>query len=81
VQFFLAQQGHETVGRIATVLNEAHDRFHHERAGFFGLCECMPEAARAATALLQAAESWVRERGAALLRGPVNLSMAGCVCL
>jgi hypothetical protein len=29
VQLFLAQQGKETVGRIAAVINEAHDRFHY----------------------------------------------------
>ena len=80
VQLFLAQQGKETVGRIAAVINEAHDRFHHEHAGFFGLFECTPEAASAATALLQAAESWVRERGATFLRGPVNLSMNELDC-
>src|SRR5262245_908097 len=33
VQLFLAQQGKETVGRIAAVINEAHDRFHHEHEG------------------------------------------------
>src|SRR5205823_3554967 len=51
-----------------------------ERAGFFGLFECMPEAASAASALLQAAASWVRERGATFLRGPVNLSMNELDC-
>lgn len=74
VQLFLARQGGELVGRIAAVLNEAHDRFHQERAGFFGLFECTPEAEEAARALFQAAETWVRERGATFLRGPVNLS-------
>jgi hypothetical protein len=80
MQLFLAQQGQETVGRIAAVINEAHDSFYHEHAGFFGLFECMPEAASAATALLQATESWVRERGATFLRGPVNLSMNELEC-
>lgn len=79
-QLFLARQDGETVGRIAAVLNTAHDRFHHERAGFFGLFECLPEAAGAAAALLSAAEAWVRERGAAFLRGPVNLSMNELDC-
>jgi hypothetical protein len=50
MQLFLAQQGQETVGRIAAVINEAHDSFYYEHAGFFGLFECMPEAASAATA-------------------------------
>jgi len=80
MQLFLARQGAETVGRIAAVLNEAHDSFYHERAGFFGLFECLPEAESAATALLGAAEAWVRERGAAFLRGPVNLSMNELDC-
>src|SRR5262249_42345771 len=79
-QLFLARQGGEIVGRIAAVLNEAHDSFYHEHAGFFGLFECLPEAASAATALLQAAESWVRARGATFLRGPVNLSMNELDC-
>jgi len=80
VQLFLAQQGKETVGRIAAVMNQAHDSCHHEHAGFFGLFDCMPEAPCAATALLQAAEAWVRERGATFLRGPVNLSMNELDC-
>lgn len=74
VQLFLARQGGETVGRIAAVINTAHDQYHHERGGFFGLFECLPNAAAAAAALLQAAAGWVRERGATFLRGPVNLS-------
>src|SRR2546421_1024442 len=79
-QLFLAGQDGETVGRIAAVLNEAHDSFYHERAGFFGLFECLPESECAAAALLSAAEAWVRERGATFLRGPVNLSMNELDC-
>ncbi len=74
VQLFLAQQGGETVGRIAAVINTAHDQHHHERAGFFGLFECLPQADEAACALLEAAETWGRKRGATFMRGPVNLS-------
>lgn len=74
VQLFLAQEHGKTVGRIAAVINAAHDRFHNERAGFFGLFECAHDGAAAAAALLAAAEAWVRERGATFLRGPVNLS-------
>jgi GNAT superfamily N-acetyltransferase len=74
VQLFLAQQHGNTVGRIAAVINQAHNRYHHERAGFFGLFECLPNAEAASAALLEAAENWVRERDATFLRGPVNLS-------
>ena len=63
----------QIVGRIAAVINDAHNQYHHEQAGFFGLFECLHDA-EVATALLQAAASWVRERGATFLRGPVNLS-------
>ena len=73
VQLFLARQGGQTVGRIAAVINHAHDDYHHERAGFFGLFECLPNP-EAATALLKVATEWLHERGAMFVRGPVNLS-------
>src|SRR5215469_18699433 len=55
VQLFLAREGGETVGRIAAVVNEAHDSFYHERAGFFDLFECLPEAERDDADLLSTA--------------------------
>lgn len=74
VQLFLAQRGAAPVGRIAAIINHAHDDYHNEQAGFFGLFECLPQEDEAASALLQAAETWLRERGAAFMRGPVSLS-------
>lgn len=79
-QLFLARDGRRTVGRLAAVINEAHDRFHGEHAGFFGLFECLPDAEAAAVALLRAAEAWTREHGATFLRGPVNLSTNELEC-
>ena len=73
VQLFLARDGGRPVGRIAAVINEAHDAYHHEKAGFFGLFECMPDRPEAAALLLDTAADWLRERGATFLRGPVNL--------
>jgi GNAT superfamily N-acetyltransferase len=73
VQLFLARRDTAPVGRIAAVINTAHDHYHHEQAGFFGLFECLPEVDVAA-ALVQAAAGWARARGATFLRGPVNLS-------
>jgi GNAT superfamily N-acetyltransferase len=80
VQLFLAREGHRTMGRLAAVVNDAHDRFHGERAGFFGLFECLPDAQAAATELVGAAEAWVRARQATFLRGPVNLSTNELEC-
>ncbi len=74
VQLFLAQRGAVAVGRVAAIINRAHDDYHHEQAGFFGLFECLPQEEEAASALLEAAEAWLRERGAAFMRGPVSLS-------
>jgi GNAT superfamily N-acetyltransferase len=80
VQLFLALQGRQPVGRIAAVINHLHDRQHRERAGFFGLFECLPQAEAAAAALFNAATDWVRERGATFIRGPLNLSTNELAC-
>ena len=69
-QLFLAHDGSRTVGRIAAVINQAHDEYHNEKAGFFGFFECMPDCPQAAAALLDAAAAWVRERGARLPARP-----------
>lgn len=74
VQLFLAQREGEAVGRLAAIINDAHNDYHKEQAGFFGLFECLPGEDQAASALFQAAETWLRERGAAFMRGPVSLS-------
>lgn len=74
VQLFLAQRGQKPVGRLAAIINDTHNDYHQEQAGFFGLFECLLEEREAASALLQAAEAWLRERGARFMRGPVSLS-------
>jgi hypothetical protein len=35
-EFYVARQNGRTVGRIAAVIDRAHNRFHQENAGFFG---------------------------------------------
>ncbi|MDE3164244.1 MAG: N-acetyltransferase, partial [Acidobacteriota bacterium] len=72
-EFFLARRDGKVVGRVAAILNRAHNRFHEENAGFFGFfdCENDPETARA---LLAQARSWLAARGATVFRGPVNPS-------
>lgn len=74
VQLFLAQRGRQCVGRIAAIINDIHNDYHKEQAGFFGLFECLCHEDGAALALFQAAEAWLRERGATFMRGPVSLS-------
>jgi hypothetical protein len=73
VEMFLAERDGKVVGRIMAILNHAHNEFHGEKVGFFGFFEVERDV-EAATALLDAARDWLRERGAEVLRGPVNPS-------
>jgi GNAT superfamily N-acetyltransferase len=72
-EFYLAHRDGRVVGRIAAIVDRAHDRFHEEKAGFFGFFESVndPEVAQA---LLARSRKWVFEKGARCLRGPVSPS-------
>lgn len=72
-EFFLARRDGRVVGRIAAILNRAHNQFHQESAGFFGFFESIDDA-EVARALLARARQWVFDRGATFLRGPANPS-------
>lgn len=72
--FFLARRGSEIVGRIAAMHNRRHLDVHPDGAGFFGFFEC-EDNAETAKALLTTAETWLRERGLKVARGPANLSI------
>jgi len=72
-EFFVAIKDGQVAGRVAAILDKAHNRFHQENAGFFGFFECINDQA-VADALLQRAKRWVIDRGAKFLRGPVNPS-------
>jgi GNAT superfamily N-acetyltransferase len=71
VEKFIAYRDGQAVGRVMAIINYAHDRFHDERAGFFGFFETVEDSGVAGL-LLDAARDWVGSRGAAILRGPVN---------
>jgi GNAT superfamily N-acetyltransferase len=73
VESFLACYDGVPAGRITVILNHTHVQFQSERAGFFGLFECIDNPALAA-ALLNTAENWLRARGMEKIRGPMNLS-------
>jgi hypothetical protein len=81
VQLFLARRGAggNVAGRIAAVVNRAHNEFHGERLGFIGLFEAEDDQA-VADALFAAAEEWLRGRGMDSVRGPMNLSTNEEVC-
>ena len=72
-EFFLARRDGRNVGRIAAIIDRNHNKFHEEKAGFFGFFESADDQ-EVANALLKTATEWVRSRGAEFIRGPVNPS-------
>jgi len=73
-QLLLAWQDGKVVGRIAAIVDNRYLEEWKEHVGFFGFFESLPEAG-VATALLDSARAWLRARGMARLRGPVNPSI------
>jgi GNAT superfamily N-acetyltransferase len=71
--FFLARRDGRVVGRIAAIVNHAHNRFHHDRVGFFGAFECENDRA-VSDALLDHAARWLGQHGMDVMRGPATHS-------
>jgi GNAT superfamily N-acetyltransferase len=72
-EYFLAWRGSEPVGRIGAHVDHRLNAFHDNRWGLFGFFECA-EDRDAAQALLDAAESWLRERERDRMVGPMDFS-------
>lgn len=73
IQTFLAIRGGKTVGRIAAIIDRAHNRCHKEERGMFGFFESVDDQ-DVANALFDAAKHWFAERNIFLMRGPANPS-------
>jgi hypothetical protein len=73
-QTFLAYRGGRPCGRIAAIVNHAHNERHNERRGFFGFFECIDDQ-EVANALFDAARAWLAEHGMSAMRGPANPSL------
>ena len=74
IQTFLALRGGETCGRIAAIVNHAHNRRHDEQRGFFGFFESTDDK-QVAHGLFDVARQWLGERGMTSIRGPANPSL------
>lgn len=72
-ELFLVYRGNKPVGRVAAIINRAHNAFHGDRWGFFGFFECEedPEAVRL---LFQGVEEYLRKKGCDTLVGPTSPS-------
>ena len=73
IQTFLATRNGEIVGRIAAIIDHAHNDYHKEERGMFGFYESVDDQA-VSDALFDAAKSWFAERKIFLMRGPANPS-------
>jgi GNAT superfamily N-acetyltransferase len=74
IKTFLATRGTEVVGRIAAIVNGAHNRRAEEKRGFFGFFESIDDQ-NVANALFDAAAEWLKQQGMTAIRGPANPSL------
>ncbi|HCC48621.1 MAG TPA: acyl-CoA N-acyltransferase, partial [Elusimicrobia bacterium] len=72
-RLFMAFKAGRPAGRVAAIVNSAHNNFHNDKAGFFGFFDCENDKETAA-ALLSAACAWLKTRGMDSAIGPVNPS-------
>lgn len=73
MEFFLAYQGTDIVGRIAAIKNDNHNFTHNDELGFFGFFECINNQ-DVANSLFEAAALWLKSKGLNEMRGPINPS-------
>ncbi|QDU31603.1 hypothetical protein ETAA8_67630 [Anatilimnocola aggregata] len=74
IQTFVAWQSDQPVGRVAAIVNRAHNRTQGDTVGFFGFFEAIDDL-DVSRALFDAARTWLTQRGMTVMRGPVNPSL------
>ena len=73
-QLVLAVRDNIDIGRIAAFINPAHNLQYSANDGFFGFFDCIADE-EVGTALLGAAETWLKDRKVDKLIGPVQWSV------
>jgi GNAT superfamily N-acetyltransferase len=74
IRHFLALRDGKVVGRIAAIVNHAHNRWYHEKRGFFGFFESVDDE-EVSGRLFDAARQWFAGQGIEAIRGPVYPSL------
>ena len=74
IRHFLALRDGQPCGRLAAIINHAHNRWYGEKRGFFGFFESIDDQ-QVAAGLFDAALDWFAEHGIEAVRGPVNPSL------
>src|SRR6201996_7413091 len=74
LQCYLLFEGDKVIGRIAAILNNAHNQYNHKNDGFFGFFDCIDDQ-EAANLLFKTAADWLKNKGVTeRFLGPVNFS-------
>ncbi len=71
---FLARDNGKTLGRIAAIVDDNHNKFHEEKTGFFGFYECADNF-DVSQALYETARKWLKDKGMDRMRGPASPSL------
>jgi len=75
VTHFVARDGDRLVGRVSAAVNHRFNDHYGEKIGFFGFFDIAKDYG-VASALLDHAADWLRERGMTTMRGPGGYSNA-----
>ena len=73
-QYFLARVNGRIVGRIGAIKNDAHNREHQDKVGFYGFFESIDNQS-VANALWDTVGAWLRAKGFDTMRGPMSPSV------
>ncbi len=73
-EYFLARDGERVLGRISAQIDHAFNEFHGTRWGMFGFL-ALEDDETVLRALLDAATSWLTERGCKRIVGPMDFTM------
>jgi GNAT superfamily N-acetyltransferase len=71
---FLALRDGEPVGRVAAIVNHAHNRLYQENRGFLGFFESLDDP-EISGRLFDAGRQWFAAKGIEAFRGPINPSL------
>ncbi|MEE9272898.1 MAG: hypothetical protein V3U57_06495 [Robiginitomaculum sp.] len=73
-QLFLAEKNGEIVGRMAAIKNPHHLEIYKDDTGHFGFWDTQKDAA-ISIALMDAVQSWLKERGLKRIVGPLSFTI------
>ncbi len=74
IQTFVALRDGKPCGRLAAIINHAHNRWYNEKRGFFGFYESEDDE-DVTGRLFDTARDWFAEHDIEAIRGPVNPSL------